>query len=302
MSNITTIERPRVATWTSIGTDVSECKNNLDEILSTAKLNYTVSSRPVTVDGTDGHQGKFHAIVRDSDNHVYNIAKNSYTICQNEEAFSLLNSLNNDVEVIRAGETPNGMIYIIAKMPDIKILQDSFTPHLIFQNSHTSDFALKVATVPLRIACTNQFSMAFPEARNTQTIKHTANISAQISSMNKVMSNIATYMEVFEDQASKLVKKQINIDEAIDVLFGREEDAATDRIANSRREAVDRFLSAYSTADNANFKGTAWGVLNAATEWLTHKPIRIGSENNHFVSTILYPDFTNKAFEYLRAA
>ena len=75
----------RTATWTNIGTNVADCNNNIDNILAEAGLDYKVISRPAytEVDGQKIELPNHHVVLRESDNHVYQVAKNSYNICQN---------------------------------------------------------------------------------------------------------------------------------------------------------------------------------------------------------------------------
>lgn len=291
----------RHASWDKIGSNVVKCNNNLDEILKTAGLDYEVEYRPVSVSGIDTPSDKWQAIVRKSDNHVYNIAKKSYTICQNKDAFSLINELKEDVNIIKAGETPSGMVYMIGEMPEVNILGDKFKPNLIFQNSHTADFALKSAIIPLRVICKNQFSMAFNEASNTRTIKHTATINNQISEASKTLRNVSDYMHTFASKAEIYAKNKVSLNKVLDSLFPIPEDA-TERVTNRILESRDKFSAIYNNDDNQNFKGTAWGILNAATDFYTHKEVKQGSEANHFINTVLYPEFTNRVISILNAA
>ena len=290
----------RKATWDVIGSNVSKCNNDLDAILKESNLDYEVEYRDIQISGIEGVNEKFRAIVRKSDNHVYNIAKKSYTICQNKDAFSIINDLKDDVNIIRAGEIPSGMIYMIGEMPEVKILGDSFKPNLIFQNSHTADFALKSAIVPLRIACTNQFSISFPECRNTQTIKHTASVNNQIAAANEALAKAYDYMNIFARKAEMFAANKVNANLVIEKLFPIAEDM-TEYRRNKVQELRDKFLAIYNNEDNQNFKGTAWGIINAATDYYTHKEVKAGSEANHFVNTIVYPEFTNKVIQLVSA-
>ncbi len=294
-------EIERKASWDVIGTDVKECNNDLDKILKEAKLDYEVEYRPIRVNGIEEDNDRFQAIVRKSDNYVYNIAKKSYTICQNKDAFSIINELKEDVNIVRAGETPSGMIYMIGEMPEVKILGDSFKPNLIFQNSHTSDFALKSAIVPLRIACKNQFSVAFPECKNTQTIKHTSTVNNQIALANQTLLNVSDYMKTFAFKADMYARNKVNANKVVESLFPIESDMSERRIIQIQ-ETRDKFLAIYNNEDNQNFKGTAWGIINAATDFYTHKAVKQGSEANHFINTVLYPEFTNKVIQLVNAA
>lgn len=294
------METTRTATWAKIGTNVGACNNNLQSILKEAGLDYQVESRPVSIEGVDGVSDRFHAIVRNTDNHVYNVAKRTYTICQNEDAFSIVNELSDDVHIVRAGETESGMIYLIGELPELKVLDDAFKPHLIIQNSHTADFALKTAIVPLRVVCQNQFSIAFREAKNTQTIRHTASINSAIQEANLALQSAYDYLNVFESKAETLATKRVDTMKIMDELFAVPPEATArtaERIEQNRAE----FLTMYNHDDNANFKGTAWGLLNAATDYETHKPSTRSTDENRFVTTIAYPEFTRRVMQLINA-
>lgn len=286
----TTIER--APSWSGIGTNVLNCNGNLSEILAKAGLNYNVVSRPVSIDGV-GIVPEFKAIVRESDGKVYQIAKQSYEICQNEDAFSLIDALDEDITVQIAGETKSGLIYMIAKMPEQKILGDAFVPNIIFQTSHTSEYGLRMAICPLRVCCQNQFSSAFKNTRNTQTIKHTSSIHSNIEEANQVLMNVSSYMHSFSDEAEALANIQLPVMKAVENLFPLPENAST-RVYNNVQERRERFLSIYDSDDNQNFKGTGWGFVNAATDFITHRSAKNGPES-HFMSTTINPEMLNKA-------
>jgi phage/plasmid-like protein (TIGR03299 family) len=283
----------RTATWAGIGTEVGGYNNNLEEILAASGLNYTVESRPVTIEGVPGVSERFHAIVRDCDNHVYNVAKKSYTICQNSDAFSLIEEMKDKVNIVKAGETESGLIYMIGELPEMKILGDNFKPHLILQNSHTADFALKSAIVPLRICCQNQFNLAFKEARSTHTIRHTSSINSAIQEAKIALRSAYDYLNVFEDQAERLALKKVDVNTVVNRMFEIPPEASARTVDNITANK-EEFLRIYNNDDNGNFRGTAWGILNAATDYETHKPNTRSSAENRFVSTIAYPEFSRQ--------
>ncbi len=288
----------RTTTWENIGTNVETCNNSIEDILHAANLDYTVECRPVTVSGISEANDKFKAIVRCSDDYVYNITKNSYTVCQNREAFSIVDDLHDHIKILKAGETHSGMIYMIAEMAGRKILGDEFKTHLILMTSHNSEFALKAAITPLRIICQNQFNVAFREAKNTHSIKHTASISNQIAAARDILKTEASYMDTLNRNAEALAIQSIKLEKVVDNLFPMPENAS-ERVAATVDNNRQLFLNAYNSNDNQNFKGTAWGALNAATDYYTHKPLKRGSEQSHFVNSVLYPEFINRAFEVI---
>ena len=55
-------------------------------------------------------------------------------------------------------------------------------------------------------------------------------------------------------------------------------------------EKRDRFLKAYQAEDNQNFIGTQWGLVNAYTDFVTHKELRKDTPQaleNHFIKSTL---------------
>lgn len=286
----------RTATWANIGTDVTSCNNNLDCILKNAGLDYTVESKPVIVDGNVVEN--FHAIVR-SDGKVYNIPKKSYNVCQNKDAFSVVNEFGDKVKVVKAGESENGMIYLIGALDTIKVLDDEFTPYVILQNSHNADFALKSAIVPLRIVCQNQFNIAFGKAANTFTVKHTASINSRISEMNQIMNTAVNYLNDFSKNAQVLATKKIDFTKFLDAIKPITAEM-TDRKVNTTEIERYTIQKAYESDDNANFKGTAWGALNAAMDYDTHRKSRT-SQEQRFVSSIIYPEFPKLVMKTLQS-
>lgn len=206
----------------------------------------------------------------------------------------MISELPDDVKIIRAGECGNGFVYMIGQLPEISVLGDAFAPHIILQNSHNGDFACKVATVPLRIACQNQFNLAFHEANNTITIRHTSGISENISAARATMANVYEYMQTLGEQAERLAATKADVEFVISKLFPIAPDASAAAIERIT-EAQENFRRLYNADDNSNFKGTAWGVLNAATDYATHLVSPKSKPESRFVASIISPEFLRLA-------
>ena len=174
----------RTATWENIGTSVRGEKK-IEDVLTAAGLNYTVEKRPVY-----RYERNPRKLVRISnrftcerreDGHSYDeIVSGKYTIVQNREAFDFVNYMSDEVEFLKAGETANGLVYIIGRLPDVNILGDPFTPHVIFSNSFTGKTSIRAAICPLRIICQNQFAAAFRDTHNAVSVGHTASAERKL--------------------------------------------------------------------------------------------------------------------------
>ena len=268
----------REATWTKVGTDVSQ-QTTVDEILRQANLDYTVIKEPVylhdgilvpsriatikTRDAIDGRPALREPI---------GLVSERYEIYQNADAFRFLEEIP-DIEFVRAGETYNGMVYIIGKLPSLTILNDTFTPYVIFQTSHNGWFSLRATICPLRIVCQNQFAMSFKNMENTISIRHSSRIDSCIAEAQQLLKDTALYMQGFTNTAEELALLHItdtDRNKIIDAFFESTK-AITDRQKEALDEKKTRLNLCYKDADNANFTGTAWGLVNAFTDYETHR-------------------------------
>jgi phage/plasmid-like protein (TIGR03299 family) len=300
----------RTSTFASIGTDISACKTS-EEVLNAAGLNYNVIKKGIKYLGPDGETYYDYPdkvlTVNESTGFVYNAVSSKYEICQNRDAFNFIDYIGNDNEgfqYVKAGEISNGstkgLVYIIAKIPDITLLGDAITPYIIFQNSHDGMNSVKATISPLRIVCQNQFNLAFREASNTVRIVHSSKMDTRLVTARNMMHDVATYMSTFEDTAEELAKKKISQDQIIKIfneVFKYDPEKMTNRQVTNFEMNRAEFLSCYKSDDNQNFNGTAWGVINGAADYLTHHVSqRKPTADAMFVNTTLLSVALNQIF------
>ena len=283
----------RTTSYENIGTTVNTDK--ISEALERAHLNYLVEKKDIfTTVGNENIMLPKKATVDVTNNRALGIVSDSYEICNNEEAFDFVNYIDEDIKFIKAGETGTGLVYVIGELPEVDVLGDSFKPNVIFQNSHNGAYSLKTAIVPLRIICQNQFNMAFKEANNTITIKHTTSLKDKMAEAKLTMKDIATYIKCFKDKAEHYSTVNVSENEIKNILndlFPIKDDAS-DLIKERMNNAKAAYLRAYNCEDNQNFRGTVWGLLNAVTDYSTHSaPIRNTSKSleSHFITTTIDP-------------
>ena len=66
--------------------------------------------------------------------------------------------------------------------------------------------------------------------------------------------------------------------------------------------ARNDFLACYNSDDNRNFKGTAWGIMNGAADYLTHhRSVRKTHPDTIFVNTTLLATALNHIFNRVSA-
>ena len=282
----------RTNTFTDLGTNTLGA-TTVEEALSMGGLDYEVQKKPIYLaDGTEIHGYK--STVRDTDNHIYGIVSDKYNIVQNKDGFGFIDYLKDDIKFEKIGETSGGMIYLIASLAPIKILGDEFKPHLIFINSHNGRFQLQTTICPLRIVCQNQFNIAFRESPNTITIRHSSLAEVRLKEAFHVLKGTADYMKELNIKAeqwatTKVSNQQIN--QIIEELFPIKHDMKDFQIQRLEDSKLS-FIQAYKINDNGNFQNTMWGLINAYSDYITHKePIRKTStaEENKFITVTFNP-------------
>ena len=266
----------RSTTWANIGTDVKA--TNMNDVLTEANLNYTVSTQPIYTsfdDKTILIPDKV-ATIRDDTKEVLGVVSPNYKICQNSDAFDFVDNVEN-IQFIKAGQTNTGMVYVIGKLPDVTVLGDTFTPYVIFQNGHNGRYTIKTTICPLRIVCQNQFNMAFRESPNTISIHHSSKIEGKIAEAKKIVSETARYMANFGNTAEELamlkIGKDADVKNIINAFFQIKEND-TDRQINQINKQREGLYQAYKADDNANFTGTVWGLVNGFSDYITHKEVK----------------------------
>ena len=280
----------RTTTWNNIGTSISKAKN-IDQALSIANLNYEVEKVPVFLENGYEVPGAF-ATKKIGTDETFGVVGEKFELVQNEEAFEFVDTLLPEgMKFIKAGETPK-MVYIIASLPDTYILDDKVTPYLIFQNSHCGKSSLRATITPLRIVCQNQFNWAFRKASNKITIRHTRSAKERLETAKDILLRNSEYLDQFKLEAEQLAKQKVTagqLDTIIKTTFPYSPDANAKSIATTD-EKREKFLLAYNSEDNQNFKGTAWGLVNAYSDFITHKELRKDTPTaleNHFIKTTL---------------
>lgn len=272
-----TIIVDRTTTWHAIGKSVEECKS-MEQVLKASGLDYTVEKRPVFM---NDEFMKPHVIpnrfvtVRTEDNHPYDVISDKFEIIQNRDAFDFVNYMGDELQFEKAGETASGMVYIIGKLPEVTILGDAFTPHVIFRNGFNGKTKITAAITPLRMVCQNQFNFAFKNAANAITIRHVQNAESKLEEAKETLRMTADYMEQLNIMAEQFASMKISgpwMERVVKFLFPIPEDTAINPF--KRKNLEDQraaFIKAHEAEDNRNFRGTAWGLVNAYTDFITHK-------------------------------
>lgn len=259
-------------TWTAIGQDVKGA--TMEEVLKGAKLDYTVAKEKVFMQNGIAIPNKYCTKIEGT-NDVFGIVGPDYNIIQNADAFGFVdNIVPYGLEYMKAGQTYWGLVYVIAKLPEYKIFGDAVETFIIFQNSHDGGTTLKATVCPLRIICQNQFALAFKKSKNTISIRHTRSAEAKLEEAKHVMQETLGYTEQFKALAKGLAQMKINSvreEKVLEAIFPVSEKDSEKKVERMQ-EARAAVHGIYTNTENLqNFRGTGWGLLNAYSDYETHR-------------------------------
>lgn len=297
----------KATTWANIGTEVENAKN-MKNVLKRSGLDYTVTKQPVFLGNGAKVPGKF-ATVNDETNSVFGIVGNDYRVLQNLEAFDFADNLiDKGMTYERAGQTENGLVYIIASMPEYHLFGDEMKTYLIFQNSHDGTTPIKVAIVPLRIVCQNQFNVAFKNSDNTIVIRHTDAAEYKLVEAKRVFQETIGYHKQFKALASEMQEIKLAKAQTIGILekmfpVSENDGAARERRMIEARTAVAKIF--VKDDDLQNNRNNGWGLLNAYSDYMTHsEPVRKTEnwEESKFRSVTLQKADMNKMVTLIKEA
>ena len=247
------------------------------DALHLAGLDWNVIQTPVFTEA--GIQiPNYKANIRSTDKSVLGIVSDRYKIVQNTEAFEFTDEIvgeteNGVVKYETAGSLCGGRkIWLLAKMPTQKILEDEIEPYMCFTNSHDGSGAIRICMTPIRVVCNNTLNMALAGAKRQWSTKHVGDMQSKLEEAKLCLSLAEQYMDGLEAYADKLANKTLykeQIDEILDAMFPIEEDA-TERKKNNVKAIKDDFYIAYFMPDIVKFGESAWRAVNAMSDVVTH--------------------------------
>ena len=280
----------RTATWTNIGADITKA-TTVEEALKLSHLDYTVEKVPVYLENGTAIPRAF-CTKKEGTDETFGVVGPQFEIVQNIEGFDFINSMVPEgLRFLKAGEN-HKFIYIIAQLPEFDLMGDRITPHVIFQNSHCGSTTLKATIAPLRIVCENQFNLTFRRTDNKISLRHTKSIKGRLHTAQEVLIHSTEYLDEFQKEAILMAQARVSkkqVDSLLDGIFEIKGEFNPTQVRRME-EKRERFLAAYQAEDNQNFIGTQWGLINAYTDFVTHKPLRKDTEQaweNHFIKTTL---------------
>jgi phage/plasmid-like protein (TIGR03299 family) len=260
-------------------TDISGA-DSITDALAMAKLDWEVEQVPV-FQKMPGDR-KFRPVpnrvfnTRSTDGEVLGIVTPKYHITQNREAFAFLQALvqTERVKLQHAGTLENGrLVFVAMKLLDaIKIPGDDseLTPYVVVTNAHDGYRTLTASVEVIRLICTN--GMTIRDALSSWKIKHTAYLDSRLGVAQETLGLTAKYLTSVTEWATRLSAVKVTDEQAeklIKGVFPVSDNATETQVERSQFYGAMQVLK-YSETLDPKVRRTAWGILNAITEFVDH--------------------------------
>ena len=258
--------------WHGIGTVLDGVLSS-DEAIREAHLAWMVEQSPIfTSDNWAQPIPGFVANVRSDTREVLGIVSERYKVAQNKDVFAFADDLISTGRAKCTYETAGSLfngrrVFMLVNMPKGRIVGDEYQPYLCLSNAHDGSACLQVLLTGIRVVCNNTLSAALSTAKRKISIRHLSCMEQRKDEALKTMGAASKYFHDLESFASQLAGKKVNIGKVLDKLYPVSKDMSK-RQLKSNREVKDIIKSILKQKDDLqNFKGTAWGVYSAISDY-----------------------------------
>lgn len=240
----------------------------------------------------------WQAIKRNDNGHLLHVSKTSFEIIRNREAAEFLmmmldhaSDLSEDEQTVMFGEDGikfetgmvlknGGMVVFCVSMDVENTVPGDTSGYRAFSsihNYHDGSGALKAQNTSWRVECANTANAAEMEGESTgrtYSWRHSKNIRENIEAGLDALKNGRQETQRWLEYGAECINIPVDdgqFEEWLDA-FVPEDPLASKRAKNNVMDTRQSIRSLYYTSRTTDsIRGTAWGVINAAGEYLDHK-------------------------------
>lgn len=285
--------------WHSLGNKVHHGVS-IERMMIEAGLEWEVHTRPVLFQPFSGlgdptalteterlkgrelwRDTKHRVMFRNSDNHVLDIVGPEYIPVQNSQVLEFFREYVDagDMELETAGSLQQGRyVWALAKMKaGFTLLGDDKVDGYIFlANPHQYGKGYIVKFTTVRIVCSNTLMMALGGGGAEFKMWHTREFNKELQDEAKRRLGIARErLESFHEDADELARRHMSVEQATAaiarVFAPKLEKEPLEKQSPTVKRIIDLYNGRAYGANLVSSNGTAWGVLNAATQYLDHE-------------------------------
>lgn len=305
----------------------------IEEAQRLAGLNWTVRKEAVyyRTPKTDGMSRIIRvpdnfAIVRNDTNMPLGLVGNQYEPYQNDQMFAFMDQFmqqaNSKIET--CGSLRNGRtVWALAQAGTVEYVKnDPTNKYFLFKNAFDGSSTIEVCFTDIRVVCSNTLTAALRNTSNLWRIRHTGAMHDQLREVQQAIHHQqehAVAMAAAMDRlvALRMTSQQVHTafadlvvraDKDVDELQQQKGMDLLEQATNHERRVVNKLLELHEAgagSDIPGVRGSAYGVLQAATEYADHfRIVRAGDRElceARFESVMMGSahQFKTKAFDYV---
>lgn len=254
--------------WHGLGGRVTPGAD-IDTWLREAGLTWRVLAPTIEFE-VNGKRHTHHdkVLVREDTLDVFDTVGRTYTPFQNAQGLNFFREYVEvgDMHIETAGALGKGeVVWALAKMGEHFTLPggDRVLGYVLISNPHKYGQGATVKFTAVRVVCANTLAMALGDSNSNIQLPHTREFNDTYQQDAKKRLGIARErMHAFQEDAEALVKitlTQEDVTEVLDIIF------------EDQQKVQEKVLALYSGdgkgATMPSAAGTAWGLLNATTQY-----------------------------------
>lgn len=267
----------REVPWHGLGTVLEEAPTAAAAIRE-AKLNWQVHLKPAFVHTDEGvmRSEGFFPMRRNRGEWAFignatRVVSERYEVLQNVDAFTFMDNLvDQGLAYETAGSLKNNSwVWMTAKLPESISIGgvDETDIYLLLSNSHDGTKAVRVDVTPVRVVCQNTLSMAWGSSRRSWSAKHLSTLEGQMQQARETLDLTFEYVDEFQAQAEMLLDEQFSMRRFENLIAKVVPESPR---AETHKESLKTVFELSPTIAGTPIEGTAYGALNAVSEYFEH--------------------------------
>lgn len=265
--------------WHGIGADVP-AGSSIEVWMKAANLEYSVLEAPVQFETADSmEEVPDKKVLYCSDNKLsLSVVSQGYKVVQPSDIFDVYREIAHahDLEIETCGSLNNRKkVWALARVPEesLRIMgQDEVKPYILLGTSYDTSMATVAQFTSVRVVCNNTLQASLSNDSGLR-IPHSQTVSTDRIA-NALLYNVQDWKE-FGEGATELAGRKVKEKEMIGyfayLLFGDEADE--EELNGAGRAKMNQLVGLYRAGSGAQLRssqGTAWGMVNAVTEYVDH--------------------------------
>lgn len=230
-----------------------------------------------------------YAIVRDDIDYALGIVGAQYTPFQNDDMFAFMERFMNSAgsKLETCGSLRNGRtVWALAQAGNIEYVKgDPVNKFFLFKNGFDGNSHIEICFTDIRVVCNNTLTAALKDAQNSWRIRHTSNLHDQMVAVEAAIHAQQTHAARMAEMMGLLTAVKVNENDlkqlTANIVLSAPVDAedlepgedVMDTLTSFQKRTVDKILELHESgagADIPGVRGTAYGLLQAHTEFADH--------------------------------